>query len=104
MAHLKMDIAELDAFMAREFRSGEVFDAILCDVMMPKMSGVDFHSELARTQPELATRIIFISGGAFTLEARAFLDRVANARVDKPFDAESLRTIVNQQVSRALDL
>jgi CheY-like chemotaxis protein len=82
-------------------RRGEVFDAIVCDVMMPEMSGVDFHSELVRTQPELATRIIFISGGAFTLQAREFLDRVSNPRVDKPFDAEFLRTIVNQQVSRA---
>src|SRR5690606_33269447 len=53
---------------------GERYDAIVCDVMMPEMSGIDFHAELARAQPELATQVIFLTGGAFTLRAREFLD------------------------------
>ena len=69
--------------------------------MMPEMSGVDFHSELASQEPELAARVIFLTGGAFTVRAREFLDRVPNARLDKPFDSECLRAMVNRQVSRA---
>jgi CheY-like chemotaxis protein/two-component sensor histidine kinase len=80
--------------------AGDRYDAIVCDVMMPEMSGMDFHSELACTQPELATQVIFLTGGAFTLRAREFLDRIGNPRLDKPFDSQSLRTLVSQRVSR----
>jgi hypothetical protein len=52
--------------------------------------------------PEQATEIIFLTGGAFTLHAREFLDRVPNPRLDKPFDSNSLRAIVNRQVSRSI--
>ena len=34
--------------------------------------------------PEYADRLIFLSGGAFTLEAREFLDKVPGARIEKP--------------------
>jgi len=81
--------------------AGERYDAIVCDVMMPEMSGADFHSALVRLRPELAPEIIFLTGGAFTLQAREFLDRVTNPRLDKPFDSDCLRELVNRQVSRA---
>jgi PAS domain S-box-containing protein len=80
---------------------GEPYDAIVCDVMMPEMSGVDFHSELASRKPELASRVIFLTGGGFNVLVREFLDRVPNARLDKPFDSARLRAMVNRQVSRA---
>jgi PAS domain S-box-containing protein len=82
--------------------AGERYDAIVCDVMMPEMSGADFHSALASVHPELATEVIFLTGGAFTLHAREFLDRVPNPRLDKPFDSNSLRALVNRQVSRSI--
>jgi CheY-like chemotaxis protein len=80
--------------------SGENYHAIVCDVMMPEMSGADFHSALVRAEPEVAARIIFLTGGAFTLGAREFLDRVGNPRLDKPFDSQSLRALVNHVVDR----
>jgi PAS domain S-box-containing protein len=82
--------------------AGERYDAIVCDVMMPEMSGADFHSALASVHPDLATEVIFLTGGAFTLHAREFLDRVPNPRLDKPFDSNSLRALVNRQVSRSI--
>jgi CheY-like chemotaxis protein/two-component sensor histidine kinase len=81
--------------------SGAGYDAIVCDVMMPEMSGADFHSELERTQPELAMQIIFLTGGAFTLRAREFLNRIPNPRLDKPFDSQSLRSLVGLSVARS---
>jgi PAS domain S-box-containing protein len=81
---------------------GRQFDAIVCDVMMPEMSGIDFHSELSNQRPELASEIIFLTGGAFTLCAREFLDRISNPRLDKPFDSERLRGLVNRQVARVV--
>jgi len=74
--------------------AGEPFDVILCDLMMPQLTGMDFHAELSRAAPHLVERLVFMTGGAFTPPARAFLDRIPNARVEKPFDAGNLRFIV----------
>jgi len=47
--------------------------AVLCDVMMPQMSGIDLYEEVARLLPGDEERFVFMTGGAFTNEARAFL-------------------------------
>ncbi len=79
-------------------RSGESFDVILCDLMMPEMSGIEFHAELAELDHELAEEVIFVTGGAFTPGAREFLDRIPNDRLTKPFDVATLRALVNDRV------
>jgi CheY-like chemotaxis protein len=75
-------------------RSGERFDAVLCDLMMPQVTGMDLHAEVARLDQSQADRFVFITGGAFTPRAREFLDAVSNHRVEKPFDLQGLRAIV----------
>jgi CheY-like chemotaxis protein len=75
-------------------RAGEHFDVILCDLMMPDLSGMDLYSEIKGIAADLADRIIFVTGGAFTPSAAAFLDAVHNARFDKPFDAANVRALV----------
>lgn len=74
--------------------AGERFDVILCDLMMPEMSGMDLHARLLEAVPEQAGKMVFLTGGAFTLRAREFLDTVPNRRVDKPFDVMGLRALV----------
>ncbi len=74
--------------------SGERFDVILCDLMMPGMDAPALYDELCRVAPALTKRMIFMSGGAFTARARNFLERVSNQRVDKPFEVAALRTLV----------
>ena len=74
----------------------ERFDVILCDLMMPEMTGMDLHAELARVAPEQAARMVFMTGGAFTPDARSFLERVPNERLEKPFDVEALRAIIRR--------
>ncbi len=69
---------------------GERFDVILCDVMMPEMTGMELHAELLRVAPELAARVVFVTGGTFTEQAREFLDRVPNGRLEKPIDPGEL--------------
>ena len=56
--------------------AGQRYDVILCDLMMPRMTGMDFYSELQRIAPEQAKRVIFLTGGAFTPRMREFLDEV----------------------------
>jgi PAS domain S-box-containing protein len=70
--------------------AGPGFDAIVCDVMMPGMSGVDLHERVARESPDVAARFVFITGGTYTARAREYLDRIANPRLQKPFGAMQL--------------
>jgi PAS domain S-box-containing protein len=76
--------------------AGERFDLILCDLMMPRMSGMDFHAALCRLRPDLSGRVIFLTGGAFTPQARAFLESVPNRRVEKPFNAHALLAVTQE--------
>lgn len=78
----------------RLLKASEPFDVILCDLMMPDVSGMALYNDLAQTAPDLTKRIIFMTGGIFTSAARAFLDRVANPRIEKPFDYANLRHLV----------
>ena len=70
------------------------FDLIICDLMMPDFSGMDLHDWLAERDPELAGRMVFITGGAFTPRAVEFLDKVPNLQLDKPFRTKKLREII----------
>jgi CheY-like chemotaxis protein len=74
------------------------FDVVLCDIMMPHMTGVELYEELRRRDPAIAERVIFLTGGAFTATARAFLDSVPNQRVEKPFDPHHLRALINDRL------
>jgi PAS domain S-box-containing protein len=77
---------------------GERFDAILCDLMMPNMTGMDLHASLERVAAEQAGRMIVLTGGAFTDRAREFLERVPLPRCEKPFDTQRLREMVRAVV------
>jgi PAS domain S-box-containing protein len=74
--------------------SGKSFDVIICDLMMPSMTGMELHEELSRASPEIVDRMVFVTGGAFTPAARAFLDTVPNQRFEKPFAPQNLRALV----------
>jgi PAS domain S-box-containing protein len=76
--------------------SGKEFDVVLSDLMMPGMSGMDLYREIVRVHPRIASRVVFLTGGAFTPEANAFLDGVGNQCIDKPFDPHELREVVQR--------
>jgi PAS domain S-box-containing protein len=81
-------------------QAGADYDVILCDIMMPQMTGIAFHEQLMNVRPKDAERIIFLTGGAFTATARDFLDHIPNERIDKPFDATHLRNVVNKRMTK----
>ena len=57
----------------RWIQEGHRYDAILCDLMMAEMKGEQFCHELTSRAPELARRVIFMSGGAYTPDSLAFV-------------------------------
>jgi len=70
-------------------------DLIYCDLMMTGMTGMDVAEALATEAPEIARKIVFMTGGAFSPRAQEFVARHADRTVDKPFDiiAETIRRL-----------
>jgi PAS domain S-box-containing protein len=81
-------------------QAGETFDVILCDVLMPGMSGIELHAELERRNPGLAETVVFITGGG-SKEIEDFLQRSGRLFMNKPPDSSRLRALVNEGVRRA---
>ena len=82
LASARDALARLDA--------GERFDAILCDLMMPDMTGMEFFDHLGRRHPEQARRVVFLSGGAFTQAGIEFERSAGRTILGKPFDLAAL--------------
>lgn len=74
--------------------AGQRFDAILSDMMLPGMSGMEFFRHLQARHPPLASRTGFITGGAFSDEARDFLVANRDRLLEKPFTTSSLKNFV----------
>ncbi len=70
------------------------FDLILCDLVMPELDGPGFYAALSVRQPQLLSRVVFSSGGAATPALHAFLDRVPNQVLDKPFSVAALLRVL----------
>ncbi len=94
--HHDVVLTTLAAEALPRLEAGEQFDLILCDLMMPRMTGMDFHAALQRLRPDLTGRVIFLTGGAFTQQAKAFLERVPNRRVEKPFNSRALLAVTRE--------
>lgn len=62
----------------------QAFEVIVCDLMMPGMSGMDLAAELDRRWPALRARVLFLTGGAVLPEAEAFLSRADVRHMTKP--------------------
>lgn len=80
---------------------GERWDLVLCDLMMPQMSGMDFVRRLQQLAPELVSRVGIMTGGAFTPEARRFMAEWPHLRLEKPYRPEQLIALVRRMVDAA---
>ena len=79
--------------------AGARYDAILCDLMMPGMTDIEFHHTLSHRFPDQARALIFLTGGAHTRETAMFLDSVDNTYLEKPFDAAKLRARIDAHLA-----
>ncbi len=70
---------------------GANFDVIFCDLLMPALTGMELFAEVRRKRPELARQFVFMTGGAFTREAMAFVEEIENECLEKPFPPEKIR-------------
>ncbi len=80
----RVDVANSGAEALALIRGGERYDAILCDLMMPEVTGMDVFAELAESAPDQARRTVFLTGGAFTARAERFLAECGQPNLMKP--------------------
>ncbi len=77
------------------------FDLILCDLMMPGVTGMDVHQWLVSRDPVLARRVVFITGGAFGPVAADYLTDAGNLKLEKPFGKNEFRELVSGRIRAA---
>jgi len=75
------------------------FDVILCDVVMPDMDGVAVYRAVQERVPELGPRFVFMSGGALTADARAFVAEMHGRFIEKPFAVDDLRELLLRRIA-----
>ncbi len=72
------------------------FDVVLCDLQMPEMSGMELHAAVRERFPTLGDRFIFVTGGAFSSDARKFLEDSVASVIQKPFRLEDMLALIDR--------
>lgn len=89
----RVDVA-LDGQTALEKLRKSDYDVVLCDVMMPGVSGLDVYRQVRSENEPLARRFVFATGGLFSQELSENVKRLSNMIVEKPFDPAELRRVI----------
>ena len=89
----RVEIA-LDGPSALEKLRKADYDVVLCDVMMPGISGLDVYRQVRLENEPLARRFVFATGGLFSQELSDSVKRLSNMIVEKPFDPAELRRVI----------
>ncbi len=71
-------------------------DAVVCDLLMPDVSGMEIHHRLAASHPALLDRIVFVTDGAWTEAAKTFLEEHTDRVLEKPYEPEELRRRIRE--------
>ena len=82
----------------RASQRGPGFDAVLCDVLMPGMTGGELFEAVKSEFPDVERRFIFMSGGLWAKGTSDFSARVPNRLLEKPFSLEQVRGALREVV------
>jgi CheY-like chemotaxis protein len=79
---------------------GMQFDAIVCDMRMEIMDGATFYRALLKIRPDLARRVVFITGNAAGPNVETFLTECGQPFLEKPFTTEALKAAIADVAAR----
>lgn len=79
------------------------FDAILSDVRMPGIDGVEFFDELRRRDPDQAARIAFMTGDAMGQDSGGGVSGIGCSYLEKPAEPTEILALVAQLIAEASD-
>jgi signal transduction histidine kinase len=78
------------------------FDLVICDLKMPRLDGKSFYRMLADASPDLARRVIFVTGDVAGTEAEIFLQETGCRWLAKPFRLADLLRAVREGLREGL--
>lgn len=85
---------------ALEILGREMFDMVLTDVKMPGMNGFELHQQIKQRDPDLASRVVFVTGDTMSAATQARLVQIGNPYIAKPFAIDRLETMVRSLLAR----
>ena len=97
-AHLTVENQPVVAL--ERVRRGERFGLVLCDVMMPRMTGPEFFDEVMACAPEMRAGFVFISGGMEESVKRR-LDATGQPCLEKPITTATLCELLQRLAPRS---
>jgi signal transduction histidine kinase len=77
------------------------FDVVVCDVVMPEMTGMQFCAEAEHLQPGVSDSMVFVTGAVLMPEVQAFREQSQHAWVEKPFSLQDLLGAVRKAADAA---
>jgi nitrogen-specific signal transduction histidine kinase/ActR/RegA family two-component response regulator len=72
------------------------FDLVLCDLMMPEVSGEHVYRAVRERSPSLLPRFVFMTGGAFTERSQEFLAQFDGRQLEKPFNIDEVESLLSE--------
>jgi signal transduction histidine kinase len=84
----------VDGTEALKRANDDSYDLVLCDLRMPRMSGIEFYNELSRRRPDLVSAFVLMTGAAVDEELSRFLAAHKVPVLRKPFDMGELKQVV----------
>lgn len=92
MLHESFDVMVHDSGRSalESFTGGTACDVVLCDMHLPDMTGVEIFGTLGTIRPDLAGKVIFLTGSSADAETQRFLDEHRQNVLFKPFSKEEL--------------
>ena len=69
------------------------WDLILCDMVLPEISGLELYAELERIRPDALPNLVFMTGGDVSGKSPRLPSGARVRRLEKPFSIKSLRAL-----------
>jgi CheY-like chemotaxis protein len=83
----------------KQLEQSSKYDLVLCDLMMPEQTGMDFFAKVSQKYPTLCRRFVFLTGGTFTPAARQFVCQSKCLTIEKPLEADALIHFVREAIA-----
>jgi two-component system NtrC family sensor kinase len=91
----------LDAQEGLSILASSDYDLILCDMEMPRLSGIEYYLEIEERLPEMTDRFLFMTGEIQSPSIQKFLQDNRVSIISKPFDLSTLYQGVHDALQRS---
>lgn len=85
----------LDSREAASKLKDQKYDAIFLDMKMPLMDGKALYFKIQERFPDMAKRVVFITGDIANPETVSFLEETGNLFIQKPFTIKEVKNLLD---------